>query len=631
MPSHRRRRSFPPPRQRPREPDPAEAQIARINELTRVGRTNWFALLAYLTFAFVTVLGVEDADFFIDSRQTQLPLVGVSVGTINFFVFSPILGATLYVYLHLHIQKLAAALAVPEPLIGGAPLNTKINTWPLNDTLLRRRNGNDGAVEKRQMGGLADAVVVLLVWIAGPFVLTFMWTNSFQAHNLTMSSLIAVSILVTLYAGVTSWRECQDKLNFSTQLARLDAASIRRRALWMALPVLAFSFIAAKGINTRPAIITLPATWQGAIPDGWSGTLFAAEPNLFEAQFSSLPADQRDLASSRHKYRAEWCKRLGLAPAICGRARRANVTIPDYQWPKRRAWCATNNYDSEAACLGYFADLDSEFAAEWRTFRTASIAAIDKPDLRNRDLRRANMRSAALSGVRLDSARLEGADLSGAQMEGANLSFAQMEGAYLSGAQMEGADLSFAQMQGADFSFALMEGANFSFAQMEEADVRRAQLEGANLLRALLEGTDFSRAQMDGVNLSFALMEGADLSRAQMEGANLSNAKMPSVEWNRVSLRGALLHGTELPYGANLTQDQLDDAISRGGTILPLPPDRLPPLRIASCWDAKPESWEVLLKAVYGETVSDDLRARAEQDFICSFTNPKTFEYGPLP
>ncbi|MEM9348973.1 MAG: hypothetical protein AAGA47_01830, partial [Pseudomonadota bacterium] len=70
MPPRRR----PTPRPRPPREDPAEAQIARINELTRVGRTNWFALLAYQTFAFITILGVEDADFFIDSRQTQLPL-----------------------------------------------------------------------------------------------------------------------------------------------------------------------------------------------------------------------------------------------------------------------------------------------------------------------------------------------------------------------------------------------------------------------------------------------------------------------------------------------------------------------------------------------------------------------------
>lgn len=35
-----------------------DAQINRINDLTRAGRTTWFGLLAYLVFAYITVLGV---------------------------------------------------------------------------------------------------------------------------------------------------------------------------------------------------------------------------------------------------------------------------------------------------------------------------------------------------------------------------------------------------------------------------------------------------------------------------------------------------------------------------------------------------------------------------------------------
>ena len=56
----------------------AEFQIKRINEISLMARTTWFGLLAYLAFVGVTLLGVEDADFFVPSRQTQLPLVNVS-------------------------------------------------------------------------------------------------------------------------------------------------------------------------------------------------------------------------------------------------------------------------------------------------------------------------------------------------------------------------------------------------------------------------------------------------------------------------------------------------------------------------------------------------------------------------
>lgn len=121
-----------------RRPDPAQIDpIARIDALTATGRANWLALLAYLAFVLVTTLGVEDIDFFVDSRQTQLPLVNVSIPTFSFFVFAPILGAALYAYLHLHIRKVTEALAEAPP--GPPRLEERIRPWLLNDFVLRQR------------------------------------------------------------------------------------------------------------------------------------------------------------------------------------------------------------------------------------------------------------------------------------------------------------------------------------------------------------------------------------------------------------------------------------------------------------------------------------------------------------
>ncbi|MBU3029789.1 pentapeptide repeat-containing protein [Paracoccus marinaquae] len=109
-----------------REGPPQIDPVARIDALTATGRANWFALLAYLAFALITTLGVEDVDFFVDSRQTQLSLVNVSIPTFSFFVFAPILGAALYAYLHLHIRKVTEPLAeAPQP----AYLKAKRQAW----------------------------------------------------------------------------------------------------------------------------------------------------------------------------------------------------------------------------------------------------------------------------------------------------------------------------------------------------------------------------------------------------------------------------------------------------------------------------------------------------------------------
>jgi hypothetical protein len=72
-----------------------EQQIARINQISAIALTSWLALLGYLAFIGVTLLGVEDADFFVPARQTDLPLVDVAIPTFSFFLFAPILAAAL--------------------------------------------------------------------------------------------------------------------------------------------------------------------------------------------------------------------------------------------------------------------------------------------------------------------------------------------------------------------------------------------------------------------------------------------------------------------------------------------------------------------------------------------------------
>ena len=73
--------------------DAHKAQIERINEISAIARTSWLALLGYLAFIGISLLAVEDADYFVPTRRTDLPLVGVAIPTHAFFLFAPILAA----------------------------------------------------------------------------------------------------------------------------------------------------------------------------------------------------------------------------------------------------------------------------------------------------------------------------------------------------------------------------------------------------------------------------------------------------------------------------------------------------------------------------------------------------------
>ena len=77
--------------------DSEKAQVERVNQISAMARTSWLALLGHLAFIGVTLLAVEDADFFVEARQTKLPLVGVAIPTFSFFVFAPLPAAALYI------------------------------------------------------------------------------------------------------------------------------------------------------------------------------------------------------------------------------------------------------------------------------------------------------------------------------------------------------------------------------------------------------------------------------------------------------------------------------------------------------------------------------------------------------
>ena len=182
-----------------------KAQIERINQVSAMARTSWIALLGYLAFIGVTLLGVEDADFFVPSRQTQLPLVNVSIPTASFFIFAPILAAALYIYLHIILLKLWDAIAdANTPRIDGHPLGDHLNPWLVNDWALTRKG--PPYTPARPLLALGNAASFLLVWAAGPLVLFGFWWRSMPAHDEWLTLLLAACFLLSLHAGLTSWR-----------------------------------------------------------------------------------------------------------------------------------------------------------------------------------------------------------------------------------------------------------------------------------------------------------------------------------------------------------------------------------------------------------------------------------------
>jgi uncharacterized protein YjbI with pentapeptide repeats len=593
------------------------ARIARINEVSAMARTSWITLLAYLAFVMVTLLGVEDADFFVPSRQTDLPLVNVAIPTASFFWFAPALGAALYVYLHIVLLKLWDAIAdLERPLVDGHPVGDLINPWLANDWALTRK----GAAFRpaRPLRVLGNAATFCLVWAAGLLVLFFAWWWSMPAHKEGLTLWLGLCLIVAGLAGLDSWRAARAWLTPPRREPVHRPLWRRPGVLAASAAVVVASWAGTEGGLDRYAGATVDLAnrwlWPGPDPERPTGYLrrcyptdFPDDPqaerpplpDCFDAHGVLLPRDMvqerriaavwpglddltltlpvigswnplarteiegvemvarpdgwRDFDAARRSYRETWCKREGLEMAVCGQPATTDEPVPEHVGKQRRAWCARHEVPAEGVACK---DHFAEFDRRFAEDWRAERAAVIA-DLPGLNLAGQDLRNAAGSEV-----MLEGADLRGARLEGANLTWARLEGANLTWARLEGAVLWLARLEGAKLGEARLEGANLTLARLEGANLIRARLEGANLSNARLEGAYLGGARLEGASLTWAQLEGADLRGARLEGAKLSEARLERADLTGARLEGADLTGARLE-GADLTGARLEGASLR--------------------------------------------------------------------
>jgi len=98
------------------------------------------------------------------------------------------------------------------------------------------------------------------------------------------------------------------------------------------------------------------------------------------------------------------------------------------------------------------------------------------------------------------------------------------------------------------------EGKEGSRLDIKNAILQECDLHDANLQEAELEGANFSVA---------------DLMRTNLRRANLRNADFWMADLKDTNLQGADLQGANFTDATNLTQKQVDSAITSATTVLP--------------------------------------------------------------
>jgi len=270
-----------------------------------------------------------------------------------------------------------------------------------NVVLLRWRR--DGAAVTRPLDWLAITTTITLIWLAGPFVQFAFYWRSWPAHEELVTLYLAVTALLTLHAGLTSW----------TLAWRIRGAPrwspARTVARFLAVGAIAGGTGWLGWIKTESGIVPPLRFLGNPVAITWHQTL--APIDMAGLQGAVLPPEERDPTVARHRFRAEYCARLGVDPEVCGRLPTAAYTPPEFQAKLRADWCEER--DTTEGCDAYFARLDRDFREEWRDLRRNRLASLAKPSFRIKDLGHLTANASLLTGVDLSIAEMEGADLRG--------------------------------------------------------------------------------------------------------------------------------------------------------------------------------------------------------------------------
>ncbi|MDA7426561.1 pentapeptide repeat-containing protein [Thalassococcus lentus] len=499
-----------------------QALVERVNEMTKTAKASWFGLLSYLAFVGVTLMGVRDEDFFLVEKETQLPLIGVSIPTLLFFYVAPILGMSLFAYLHLHLLKLWEALsdALQHPAL--SMLSEHVAPWLITDFALSLR---PGALRKRPAIWLVQVVAILLAYLAAPVVLFFFWWRSMPKHDTLLTMIFCgVPLFLTLYLALISWRRLYWLLRKQWGMEtgwRWDGISAFSMIVLFLAAISWFRTEEPAGTYFDPIARKFWEKWDAKQLVQWdialqntssstyhpiSNAFWNKSPftlrsaDLAGVNFAYLPQTWQSFEEIKKIEKNKFCKIQNVSALLCISMHQKTEEAET----RRQEFCEEQfgRQNNPEFCSSHFEKLQNQFADQWPALWKQELEKLTPRAMKASDLRTANLSGANLQRVELDNSDLRGSNLRSANLSGASLVRAKLEDAKLWNTKLRETDLTGASMQ----NIQSVSGHYFS-----------AQMEGADLTGAVIVDSDFSRA-----SLALAKLNGAKFVRNTFFGVNFA-------------------------------------------------------------------------------------------------------------
>lgn len=593
--------------------------LANVTEASKATQNLFTSILFVCAYTWLTIASASDAQLVNNAAppSSRLPIVGIDIPLVRFFIASPFLLVCLYVYFHLMLQRLWEELAeLPAIFPDGRAVDKKAYPWLLN--VLVRAHVPRLRENRSHLSRWQARISSMLAWGLVPATVLFAWARYLHAHDWYATGLHILCLSIAAGVGMAFLKLAAATLRGSERRAFMwQRAWKDARAVCVVTAVLAavgffgLSLGVIEGVDPEsvyePAQAKrLAAGYNPLDVRRWVPALLrtfylGSAANLTDAPLSTKPANWSpanpellDTVKGADLEHRQFSRNLRHAMAYNAFCVNAYLQSSDLRWADFRQ-----------------SDLRrADFRKSLLTGINLRFADLRGADFRNADLSLARVKQAKAENARFEDANLANAVLSESNFSGANLTRANLSGADLSKSDLgpvpnlvpaerkpttlEGANLTRANLTAANLTAASLQPATTTSTASTVPDATKPQpvllvqarliganLSGANLTGADLTGADLRNAILRAIpdfiapnrerptTLVNARLQAANLVGADLSGADLSGADLRQADLTGATLDGAILNGVDLTSTIGLTSDQLANTIRDDATKLP--------------------------------------------------------------
>jgi len=179
--------------------------LPHVEELSKHARNIFLTVVGGCVFTWLTIATTTDIALLTNSATTPLPIIQTKVPIAGFYWASSLILLTLYVYLHLYLQRLWEGFAsLPAIFPDGRTLDERAYPWLLSSVVrahvpLLKNN-------RPEFWWLQWGLSVFAAWGLVPLTIFLLWKRQLIRHELFSSNVQILALALSLFAGLVFYR-----------------------------------------------------------------------------------------------------------------------------------------------------------------------------------------------------------------------------------------------------------------------------------------------------------------------------------------------------------------------------------------------------------------------------------------